>query len=396
MPLGKVKAVDLLRPGKFKVMSGRDVEITAADLEDIERNFQSFKQAPMVLGHKLESDTAAVGWPERIYLSGGKLKGDFEHIPKEVGAAVNSKQFRKISLSLQKGFKGLKGLVMKHVGLLGAALPAVEGLDDVPAIEFSADYADAEDAIILEFDSSSEGDAMKRKKAIEVLKKLGAPEVLFAESVPDEVVIELATNFQERAALTAKSDAAVKEAKEENEKLTVQLAEAKGEPAPKPEEGDKVSESVKKANELLAARTEDLATELVDGRRERIKAAIEKAKKEGRMAPAEEDGYLSLAESIISDTDKTVELAAPEGKTEGEKVTPFEAMVRQIDARTSLKAFGEMSEEDGELSEDVKKQGVIDLAEKKWSEEGDELSEAYTKKQWIDMALEGAGYTIET
>lgn len=238
---------------------------------------------------------------------------------------------------------------------------------------------------------------MKREKAIKILKKHKVSEVLFSEDVADDVVIALAADIEKRAELQAEADKAAKEAKADNKKLAVQLAEATGNPPP--EEGDEeVPESVKKANALLAAQTKEAQAALVKSRRARLKTALDKAVDDGCIAPAEVDGFTALSEAVIGDVDESVELAAPEGEDKGEKVTAFEAMVRQVEGRTSLSALGEMSKEDAdEESPDEKRKAIIEKATKEFAEDPDAYIEAYGgKKEWINLALTGEGMALET
>ena len=79
--------------------------------------------------HSPQSDAApAFGWAEKLRSEGGKLFATFAHVPDEVRELVAKKHYRHVSMSLMPD-----RVTLRHVALLGAALPAIDGLR---AVEF--------------------------------------------------------------------------------------------------------------------------------------------------------------------------------------------------------------------------------------------------------------------
>ena len=142
--------IEIARTGTFADSMGRPQTFTARDLEAIAGAYDPHKRdAPLVFGHP-ESDAApAFGWVERLKSEGGKLLATFADVPQEVRELVAKGHYRHVSMSLMPD-----RTTLRHVALLGAAQPAIDGLK---AVSFAAD----EGAITIEFAATGgEGDAM--------------------------------------------------------------------------------------------------------------------------------------------------------------------------------------------------------------------------------------------
>jgi hypothetical protein len=81
-------------------------------------------QAPVVKGHP-KTDDPAVGWVERLYRRGNTLCARLRDLQPEFVEEVNSQKFRHVSVALYPN------MMLRHVGFLGAAPPAVQGLRNV-------------------------------------------------------------------------------------------------------------------------------------------------------------------------------------------------------------------------------------------------------------------------
>ena len=140
--------IEIARTGTFADSMGRPQTFTARDLEAIAGAYDPHKRdAPLVFGHP-ESDAApAFGWVERLKSEGGKLLATFADVPQEVRELVAKGHYRHVSMSLMPD-----RTTLRHVALLGAAQPAIDGLK---AVSFAAD----EGAITIEFAAAGgEGD----------------------------------------------------------------------------------------------------------------------------------------------------------------------------------------------------------------------------------------------
>ncbi len=85
--------------------------------------------APLVLGHPKDNEPA-IGWVERLGRRGEKLVAKLTNIAPEVVEQIKQGKFKKISISLYPD------LMLRHIGLLGAASPAVKGLNSVKFNEY--------------------------------------------------------------------------------------------------------------------------------------------------------------------------------------------------------------------------------------------------------------------
>jgi hypothetical protein len=123
-------AIEILRTGKFTDMSGREVELGAADLDGIARAYRP-KDAPLVIGHPA-TDDPAYGWIGALRVEGDRLLAELADVLPEAIELVRKGAFRKVSASLHRPGATAnprpEGWYLRHVGMLGAAAPAVSGL----------------------------------------------------------------------------------------------------------------------------------------------------------------------------------------------------------------------------------------------------------------------------
>lgn len=144
------KWIEIARTGTFTDSSGREQTFTAGDLDAIARSYDPQKRdAPLCFGHPQSDRAPAFGWVDRLKSEGGRLYASFSQVPDEVRDLVARGRYRHVSMSLMPDRVSLR-----HVALLGAAQPAIDGL---AAVEF----ADGGDAITVEFAAPrGEGDSM--------------------------------------------------------------------------------------------------------------------------------------------------------------------------------------------------------------------------------------------
>ncbi|SDX55598.1 hypothetical protein [Thiocapsa roseopersicina] len=124
----------IFRAGCYLPMSGSRVCLGAADLAATAKAYDSARhQAPLVIGHPASHDQAH-GWVTGLEAVGGDLYADAE--PSDaLRERVRAGAYRKISASFwppahpANPAPGIWSL--RHVGFLGAAVPAVLGLDPV-------------------------------------------------------------------------------------------------------------------------------------------------------------------------------------------------------------------------------------------------------------------------
>jgi hypothetical protein len=130
----------------FSVGTWNGETFTAADLEEIARNFERLRdqiKPPLKFGHD-EGQTLlgqrdgdpALGWVETLRVEAGKLVAAFAGVPEVVCEAIRAGRYRRVSAELyldvrQRGER--LGKALKAVALLGADLPAITNLEDLTA-----------------------------------------------------------------------------------------------------------------------------------------------------------------------------------------------------------------------------------------------------------------------
>lgn len=155
--------VNIARTGTFKDASGKEHTFSEQDLENIRSSFDPAKsEAALVFGHPQDSDPA-YGWVRELKSQGGILSARFADVPDKVKELVENGRYRYVSMSLAPDKRRLL-----HVGLLGAAAPAIDGLGPVS-------FNEADEGLTINFSTS--GDSMTTE---ELQKKIGALEAQVA------------------------------------------------------------------------------------------------------------------------------------------------------------------------------------------------------------------------
>ena len=124
---------EILKTGKFLSSNGQEKEFSQTDLENIASSYDpSVSEAPLVIGHPKTNDPA-YGWIENLKVTGDRLIAKAKQVVPEFLDAVKNGLFKKRSVSLTQDGK------LRHVGFLGAELPAVKGLKDLAFSESETD-----------------------------------------------------------------------------------------------------------------------------------------------------------------------------------------------------------------------------------------------------------------
>lgn len=282
------KWVEIARTGTFTDVHGRAKTFTQADLDAIAAAYDPAKRdAPLVFGHP-PLNAPAFGWAEKLKSEGGKLFATFAQVPGEVREIVRKGYYRRVSMSLMPD-----GVTLRHVGLLGAAQPAIDGLRPV-------ELASGDDCITVDFAAENQGDYM----TVEELQKQIAVLTAQLESAKKELdAVKSAKDGAERAKTDAEKGKT--EAEKKAEKVSADFAAYRGE---------------------------------VEGeRRERRVTALIEA---GKVKPAEKAGVLSFA-AALSKTEAPIEFAASDGKTES--ISLEERYWRELEERPADPRFADFS-----------------------------------------------------
>ena len=257
----------------------RPQTFTEQDLDAIARTYDPDRRdAPLCIGHP-KDNAPAFGWVEKLKHEGAKLFATFAHVPGEVKKLVAKKHYRHVSMSLMPDRVSLR-----HVALLGAAQPAIDGLR---AVELN----DGGDAITVDFAADGgEGDDMTVE---ELQRQVG------------QLQAQLEALKTENTDLKKKADTH----KQDKDKAEAAKTDAE--------------QKAQKASADFAAYRGKIETE----RREARVAALVK---EGKVKPAERADVLDFAAKLAGQ-DGTVDFAAPDGKRE--TLTLEERYFRDLEAR---------------------------------------------------------------
>lgn len=272
--------IEIARTGIFTDSAGRRQTFTERDLDDIARAYDPAKRdAPLCFGHPQTDKAPAFGWVDRLKSEGGRLYASFSQVPDEVRELVARGHYRHVSMSLMPDRVSLR-----HVALLGAAQPAIDGL---AAVEF----ADGGDAITVDFAAGrGKGDSMTTEELQRQVGQLQAQlEALKAENATLKKQAE--THRQDRD----KAESAKNEAEQKAEKASADFAAYR---------------------------------EKVEG--ERREARVSELVKAGKVKPAEKASVLDFA-AKLAELGGTVDFAAPDGKTES--LSMEERYFRELGAR---------------------------------------------------------------
>jgi len=126
--------IEVFKEGTQTSSSGITKEYTADDLDTIVAmyNGQDAHEAPLVIGHPA-TDDPAWGWVKELKHVGTKLMAFVDSVKDEVVESVESGAYKKVSIALYPN------MLLRHIGLRGAAPPAVKGLAPIAFAESEFD-----------------------------------------------------------------------------------------------------------------------------------------------------------------------------------------------------------------------------------------------------------------
>lgn len=120
--------IEVFRTGYHTDSNGNSTEYSTSDIAQIAQNYNNSLEkdssaiAPIVKGHP-KTDDPAYGWVEKLKVNGDKLLAKVKDIVPEFAEEVRAGRFRKVSIAL------FPGNLLRHIGFLGAATPAIKGLE---------------------------------------------------------------------------------------------------------------------------------------------------------------------------------------------------------------------------------------------------------------------------
>ncbi len=142
-----IKSVEVFSAGEHR---GKDYGPN--DLDEIVRNFHRyssprapkvFLHVPAVIGHEEDqqylerTDIPAAGWVVDLWRKGSSLFADFDDVPQVVADLIRGRTYRMVSAEIyDEPPEGLPpecvGKMLRRVAFLGADIPQVKGLSEIP------------------------------------------------------------------------------------------------------------------------------------------------------------------------------------------------------------------------------------------------------------------------
>ncbi|MCW5300877.1 hypothetical protein DXT88_22145 [Herbaspirillum lusitanum] len=305
--------IDVFRAGTNTDSKGQVSTFTQADLDQIVAN-HSLGAAPAVLGHPKDNDPA-FAWTEEIKRDGDLLYVKFKDINPAFEAGVETGAYRNRSVSIYRD--PAHGLRLRHVGWLGAAPPAIDGL----SVNFS------DNGEYMEFSAASlNSAAWALNNAASLFRNLR--EQVIADKGVEEAD-RVIPNYQIDALESAAGDLLDEVTEADNPTFTT------GETAMTITKEDLEAarlEGRTQATTEFTKQLEDANTRAArveaDRRSERITTQIEGWKKEGKVLPAEAAGLAEFMGVLETGTTQSFEFSASgqtAKKTPGEWFAEFMA-----------------------------------------------------------------------
>jgi hypothetical protein len=252
--------VEVFRAGEY----GERGTFTADDLATIAATYSpGMLEAPVTLDH--DQWGRAYGWVVSVRAEGSRLFADM-NIHEDMLESLRKGEYRKRSVEIYNSLKEAGGkLYLKAVSFLGAAAPAVKGMQDLA-------FADGAESVAIEFSES---------------EPQSNPDPIAPKGEPIMHEKETPTQTQAPAApvVSVEQFAAVQD----------ELAETKAALAAAKTEATKFSERVESLSESLVAMKTERDRERAEAE---FGAAFSQAVNEGKAAPAERDSLLAIFSAL--------------------------------------------------------------------------------------------------
>lgn len=330
----------VFKSGEQTDSRGRKNTFTEQDLDSIVANHSADDPAPLVVGHP-KTNHPAYGWTEALKREGNTLYAKATDVVTEFEQAVKNKLYRKRSISIVPTDDGYR---LRHIGFLGAAAPAVEGLKDIA-------FSDNNNA--LEFEMSDE----QRWGTTQGLNAISRALRNLRDWLIDDRGLESADKVITQWDIESIEDAARSISNSQSETQSLYTADVATEHKEKNPTGEQAVPKEFTQEDVDAAVNEAVADAEKNAKKEAQKkidalmfsAKVDAAKLtisdlvgEGKLLPAQTPGLAEFIASLPDDDDQSFEYAS--GNNETKKQTPHEFMTGFIKHMGKQIQLGESSE----------------------------------------------------
>jgi hypothetical protein len=336
---------------------------TDEEVAQIVRNFALLSKGetplhrvPVVVTH---DKAHAYGWVADANKPNGVMTTDWEKVEPSLRQRIKAGRLVKVSPEIKRDFTDKDGTVypgpyLYRVAVLGADVPRVKGLADLPE-SFADRQPGRRVQRPLKFaEIPAEVPAMTREQAIQYLTEMGIDPAVMGPDVPDAFLIAVATAWQEEDAAATDTTAA-----DTQQTAMADRTPAAGQPKKvsvtqtytDPRELSRfIRREIQRATDPALKRINDAAAleaaareqRAAEERRAAVRLFCDQRAKEGRISPADNDeaSPLSVRSRLLrlAGQPQTVhKFADPSDKTKEVSKTELQLQQEEIDARPARK-----------------------------------------------------------
>lgn len=323
--------IDVLPAGTHKSMDGKTISFTAEDLAQMVANTK-VAQAPAVLGHPKHNDPA-YGWTTDAKVENGHLFVKFSDVNPDFDKGVQSGAYRNRSVSVFNDPK--LGWRLRHVGWLGAAPPAIDGLAPVS-------FAAEDECEVFEFAAMPVRVPWALELCAEALR-----------GIREDVIAERGIEAADRVIPTYRIDSILSVAADlRSENDTTSFTTTTGETMTTFTQ-EQLDDAVAAARAEEQQKTAEFSAQLEAQRQATItaeaKSKVDALVREGKLLPAQAASAVEFAKSLAGT--QTFEFAAADGNTKQQ--SPAEWFWNFMASQPKKIAIGEKTETDNSANTEL-------------------------------------------
>lgn len=355
-----MQRIHIFKPGKHTSAGGTSLEFQESDLQAAVNAYDpAIHEAPIVVGHPKDNGPA-YGWVGSLEYDDKGVHALPRQVQEDFQEQVQAGRYKKVSASFYlpdaPGNPAPGNLYLRHVGFLGAAPPAIKGLEPV---QFSED----EDGVVEfnEIANSVMGETLSRLREWIIDK--------FSRDEADKVIPKTAIDDLDLANEIEREE---------------RRAAAEGNPEPGFSEHDPATDNPKEDDDMTLqqqldaaqARIQELENQAQTGggesndftererqlqereraiQKQELQGQIKRVADEGRIMPADVEPLAEFAAHLEADSEQAVEFA------EGEKAqAPREFFLAWLAKQPKRVDFNERSAEDDEPTQDQNPSAIAD------------------------------------
>lgn len=303
----------IFRAGTHTSVDGRTLTFSEDVIRELAESYDpAVSEAPLVVGHP-KLDAPAYGWAKSLRAEGGVLYAEPHQVEPQFADLVNTGRLKKISSSIylpdSPGNPKPGKHYVRHIGFLGAAAPAIKGLQ-------SASFAEGDGAI--EF---AEPMGFLGSTLVDIFQRLRD---YFVERDGAEAADRIIPQWSIRSIDTATSEPQVASA----------FAAAAGDgPTLEIEMSEQQAAALAQREQSIAAREQAMNARETKARRDGVVAFAAQLVTDGKLLPRERDGIVEVLLALPADI--SVSFAEGDGqvtKAVGDVLTQFlTALPKRID-----------------------------------------------------------------